>query len=168
MAGSSSTSWGMHEPDPKAIVWEYIRSLGLDPHATGYKLFNLRAQATAKEVAIMARHHSLALHPDKKMLDQWLMNKGNFSQSFISTAKNELASFYSHFLQEREKLVDFDEKLHKQARCCTYGDIALPSAVCTHTYNAEYGNETKCAHSNYRCNLLMLNVYLVAGLHRQG
>jgi len=125
MAGSSSTSWGMHEPDPKAIVWEYIRSLGLDPHATGYKLFNLRSQATAKEVAIMARHHSLALHPDKKMLDQWLMNKGNFSQSFISTAKNELASFYSQFLQEREKLVDFDEKLHKQARCCTYGDILL-------------------------------------------
>jgi hypothetical protein len=141
----------------------------LDPHASGYKLFNLRSQATAKEVAIMGRHHSLALHPDEERLDQWLMGKGNFSNSFLSLAKNELASFYSlFFLQEKEKLIDFDEKLHKKAKCCTYGDIALPSAVCTRTYNAEYGNETKCAHSNCRCNLLMLNVYLVAGLHRQG
>jgi hypothetical protein len=165
MAGSSSTSWGMHEPDPKAIVWEYIRSLGLDPHATGYKLFNLRSQATAKEVAIMARSHSLALHLDKERLEQWLRSKGTFNHQFLNAAKQELAAFYNCFLQEKGKLVDFDEKLHKQARCCTYGDIALPSAVCSHTYNAEYGKETKCAHPNYRCNVLILNVYLVTGLH---
>ena len=155
----------MNEHAAKAMVWDYIRSLGLDPHATGYKLFNLRSHVTAKEVAIMARSHSLALHPDKERLEQWLHSKGTFNHQFLHAAKQELAAFYNFFLQEKDKLVDFDEKLHKQARCCTYGDIALPSAVCSHTYNAEYGKETKCAHPNYRCNVLMLNVYLVTGLH---
>jgi hypothetical protein len=165
MASSASTGWGMSEHDAKAMVWDYIRSLGLDPLATGYKLFNLRPQATAKEVAIMHRHHAVALHPDKERLDQWLMGKGSFSQSFMVAAKNELACFYNFFLQEKDKLIEFDEKLHKQARCCTYGDIALPSAVCSHTFNAEHGKETMCAHPNYICNVLMLNVYLVTGLH---
>ena len=165
MASSASTGWGMSEHDAKAMVWDYIRSLGLDPLATGYKLFNLRSQATAKEVAIMHRHHAVALHPDKERLEQRLRSKGTFSHQFLHAAKQELAAFYNFFLQEKDKLVDFDEKLHKQARCCTYGDIALPSAVCSHTYNAEDCKETKCAHPNYRCNVLMLNVYLVTGLH---
>jgi hypothetical protein len=155
----------MNEPDPKALVWEYIRSVRLEHFATGYRLFGLRNQATAKEVALKHRHYAPALRPDKERLDHWLMSKGTFSHQFLHAAKNELACFCSYFLQEKDKLVDFDEKLHKQARCCTYGDIALPSAVCSHTYNAEYGTETECAHPNYRCNVLMLHVYLVAGLH---
>jgi hypothetical protein len=155
----------MHEPDPKAIVWEYIRSLGLDPHATGYKMFNLRSQATAKEVALVYRHHAVALHPDKERLEQCLHSKGTFSHQFLHAAKQELGTFYNAFLTEKDKLVDIDEKFHKQAGCCTYGDIALPSAVCSHTYNAEDCKTTKCAHPNYRCNVLMLNVYLVTGLH---
>jgi len=165
MASSASTGWGTNDQQARAMVWDYIRSLGLDPCATGYKMFNLRSQATAKEVALVHRHHAVALHPDKERLEQWLHTKGTFNQQFLDVAKQELGTFYNVFLTEKDKLVDIDEKFHKQARCCTYGDIALPSAVCSHTYNAEDCKETKCAHPNYRCNVLMLNVYLVTGLH---
>ena len=165
MASSTSTSYGMHETDPKALVLEYIRSLALDPHGTVYKLFRLRNQATAKEVAIMHRHYAVALHPDKERLDQWLQSRGCNNHSFLVQARNELALFYNFFLQEMDKLADFDEQLHKQPSCGMVGDIDLPSAVCIRTYSAANGRQSDLAHSDYTCNLSMLNVYLVAGLH---
>jgi hypothetical protein len=63
-------------------------------------------------------------------------------------------------LQEKEKLIDFDEKLHKQASSGMVGDIDLPSAASIHTYSAAYGRQTNFAHSDYTCNLIMLHVYL--------
>lgn len=147
MAAGSSGS-GYVGFDPQAITLEYIKSLGLDHSCSGYKLLNLRDKATSKEIAIVARKYALDLHPDKNRVNQWMDWRGIKDEALQRQVRDHLSQFYHMFLQEKDKLVDFDEKLFKQATHRVTSDLlcsehfALNNSVCrggtTHTLKHYY------------------------------
>ena len=129
MAAGSSGS-GYVGFNPQAMTLECIKSLGLDRSCSGYKLLNLRDKATSKEIAIVARKLALDLHPDKARVTQWMEWQGIRDEGLQRQVKDQLSKFHHLFQQEKDKLMDFDEQLFKQA---AQSDIDLsciePSAL---------------------------------------
>ena len=111
--GASGSGFIGH--DPVALTIMYINSLGIDHNNRGFRLFNLRDKATSKEIQIVARKLALDLHPDKDRITQWLQLQGITDERLQGQVKQQLQTFYNLVLEEKDKLVDFDEKFFKQA-----------------------------------------------------
>lgn len=134
MASGSSGS-GFIGHDPVALTIMYINSLGIDHSSRGFKLFNLRDKATSKEIHIVARKLALDLHPDKARITSWLQFKGILDENLQKQVKEQLGTFYNMFLQEKDKLVDFDEKFFKQA---THRDAVWLCCALVHLLAAKH------------------------------
>ncbi len=73
----ASCSVGPGVFDPQRLAMDFIKSVGIDPLMSGYKLFKLRDKATSKEVNLVFRQFAVRLGASSRQAQAWcLAGKG--------------------------------------------------------------------------------------------
>lgn len=105
-------------PDATSLVDEYLETkVGVRRSMRGHQMLRVREHASKKEVEQIYKRLAPWLHPDKHQFQDWATTTYGFDldAATLVQARNLMLEQWQLFKQTKERMVEMDEGLYKQA-----------------------------------------------------